>query len=80
MGTSASVRLATNTVCTWFSPEMARSTMDLSGMGRPPRRPSLAVTTTLAPQSTMRSRRLSALKPANTTLCTAPMRAQASMV
>jgi hypothetical protein len=44
------------------------------------RRPTLAVTTTLQPASMMRSRSDSAEKPPKTTECTAPMRAQASMV
>lgn len=42
--------------------------------------PMLAVSTCLLLQSRMRSLKLSALNPANTTLCTAPMRAQASTV
>jgi hypothetical protein len=57
----------------------ASSTVRLSGMVLPPRRPSSAVITALQRASLMRSRRLSAENPANTTLCTAPMRAQASM-
>ncbi len=76
----ASVRRATSTVSTALIPSMARSTVFLRGILLPPRRPSLAVTTTRHPASTIRSRRASALKPPKTTECTAPMRAQASMV
>jgi hypothetical protein len=53
--------------------------MALSGILRPPRSPSSAVMTTFAPASTMRSRNASALNPPNTTECTAPIRAQASI-
>ncbi len=49
-------------------------------MRLPPRSPSLAVTTMRQRASTMRSRRASELKPPNTTECTAPIRAQASIV
>ena len=42
-------------------------------------RPSSAVTTSLAPESSMRERSASAEKPAKTIEWTAPMRAQASM-
>jgi len=80
MEISASVRRATSTVSTSDKPSMARSTVFFRGMRFPPRRPSLAVTTTRQRASTMRSRRASALKPPKTTECTAPMRAQASMV
>jgi hypothetical protein len=80
MGTSPSVRRATRTVSTMDMPSMARSTVFLRGTRFPPRRPSLAVTTTLQRASTMRSRSASAEKPPNTTEWTAPMRAQASMV
>ena len=75
-----SVRRATSTVSTSDMPSTARSTVFLSGIRLPPRRPSLAVTTTLQRASTMRSRSDSALKPPNTTECTAPMRAHASIV
>ena len=60
-------------------PSMARSTVFFSGILLPPRSPSLAVTTILQPASTMRSRSDSAEKPPNTTECTAPMRAHASI-
>jgi hypothetical protein len=80
MGTSASVRRATSTVSTSDIPSIAWSTVRLSGMRLPPRIPSLAVTTILQRASTIRSRSDSELKPPNTTECTAPIRAQASMV
>jgi hypothetical protein len=80
MDVSVSVRRATRTVSTSDMPSMARSTVFLRGMRLPPRSPSFAVTTMRQRASTIRSRRLSALKPPNTTECTAPIRAQASMV
>ena len=73
------VRWTMNTNWTVGQAITASSTVRFSGISLPPRRPSSAVITALALESLMRSRRLSALKPANTTLCTAPMRAQASM-
>ncbi len=79
IGTSCSVRRATSTVSTIDMPSIARSTIALSGMRLPPRMPSLAVITTLQRASTMRSRSASAAKPPNTTECTAPMRAHASI-
>jgi hypothetical protein len=57
----------------------ALSELLLSGIGRPPRTPSSAVTRTRESQSTMRPASASGEKPPNTTECTAPMRAQASM-
>ena len=51
--------------------------MDFSGSCLPPRSCSSAVITITAPASSMRSRRLCAEKPPNTTECVAPMRAQA---
>ena len=80
IGTSVSVRRATSTEVTKARPSTARSTVVLSGIRLPPRRPSFAVTTSFAPASRMRSRSDSAEKPAKTTECTAPMRAQASIV
>ena len=56
----------------------ARSTLALSGIVRPPRRPSSAVITRRESQSRMRPAMDSGEKPPNTTECTAPMRAQAS--
>jgi hypothetical protein len=75
-----SVRRATSTEPTKARPSTARSTVCLSGIVLPPRSPSLAVTTTFAAGVEMRSRSDSAEKPAKTTECTAPMRAQASIV
>ncbi len=57
----------------------ASSTLAFSGTFLPPRRPSSAVMTMLESQSWMRPARLSGEKPPNTTECTAPMRAQASI-
>ncbi len=48
-------------------------------MRLPPRLPSSAVMTMVEPQSSIRPPRLSGEKPPNTTECTAPMRAQASI-
>ena len=58
---------------------MAASVLALSGTLRPPRRPSSAVMTTFDWQSSMRPASESGEKPPNTTECTAPMRAQASI-
>ena len=77
--TSASVRRATSTVSTSDKPSIALSTVFLSGIFLPPRRPSLAVITMRQRASMMRSRSDSALKPPNTTECTAPIRAHASI-
>ena len=74
------MRRATSTDSTKLIPSIARSTIFFSGMRLPPRTPSFAVTTTRHRASTMRSRRLSAEKPAKTTEWTAPMRAHASIM
>ena len=58
---------------------MAASVLALSGTLRPPRRPSSAVMTTFDLQSSMRPASESGEKPPNTTECTAPIRAQASI-
>ncbi len=81
MFTAPPVRRTTTTWSTSTSPSlaMAASTLAFSGTLRPPRRPSSAVMTTLEPQSRMRPARLSGEKPPNTTECTAPSRAQASI-
>ena len=55
----------------------ASSTTGLSGISLPPRNCPSAVITAMAPASMMRSCRLLAEKPPNTTECVAPMRAQA---
>ena len=66
----------------WRTPDMpasALSALAFSGVRRPPRGASSAVTTTRAPESSTRERSASAEKPAKTTEWIAPMRAQASM-
>ena len=57
----------------------AASTLAFSGIVLPPRTPSSAVITSLLVQSAMRPAIDSGEKPPNTTECTAPMRAQASI-
>ena len=57
----------------------ASSTFFFSGTIPPRRYAPSAVMTAIAPLSLIRSRMLSALNPPNTTECTAPIRAQASM-
>ena len=77
-GTSPPVRLTTS----WrtpASPASALSALALSGVRRPPRGASSAVTRSFAPESSMRERSASAEKPAKTTEWTAPIRAQASI-
>ena len=56
----------------------ALSTLPLSGISRPPRTPSSAVTTMLESQSWMRPAIESGENPPKITECTAPIRAQAS--
>ena len=58
---------------------IAASTFALSGTFLPPRTPSSAVITSVEAQSAMRPASDSGEKPPNTTECTAPMRAQASI-
>ncbi len=57
----------------------ATSVLALRGTTEPRRQAPSWVITTLASASMIRSARASEEKPPNTTLCTAPMRAQASM-
>ena len=57
----------------------ASSTAGLSGSGLPFRLPPSLVITSTASASSMRERSASAENPPNTTECTAPMRAQASI-
>ncbi len=57
----------------------ASSTFFFRGTFAPLRQPASAVSSTFAPASFIRSRSASAEKPPNTTECTAPMRAHASM-
>ncbi len=72
-------RRTTTTCRTPGVPSSASSANVLSGTSAPRRNPPSAVTRTVARASLMRSRSDSAENPPNTTLCTAPMRAQASM-
>ena len=57
----------------------ASSTTDFSGTVAPLRQPPSAVSTTRASQSRIRVASASAENPPNTTVCGAPMRAQASI-
>ena len=78
-GTSWPVRLATITVVTVGHSLSASSALPLRGTVVPRRYPPSEVMSTRDFASLMRSRRESGEKPPNTTLCGAPMRAQASM-
>ena len=60
-------------------PSSASSAIFFNGTVWPRRKPPSAVINTFAAASLMRSRSDTALKPPNTTLWTAPMRAQASI-
>ena len=77
-GTSPPVRRTTSSF-TPSRPATALSALALSGVRRPPRGASSAVMTSFAPESSTRERSASAEKPAKTTECTAPIRAQASI-
>ena len=81
MSTAPPVWRTTSTVSTLSVPGSlsAASTLAFNGTVRPPRRPSSAVMMSLLPLSATRSAIESGEKPPNTTECTAPMRAQASM-
>src|ERR1700688_1867604 len=81
IGTGVPVRRTTSTCVTHSVPSMlsAPSTLCLSGTRLPPRSPSSAVMTMLEPQSAIRPPSASDEKPANTTECTAPIRAHASI-
>ncbi len=69
----------TMTFSTVVSPWMATSALVLDGVDLEPRWPLSAQMRTLAPLLSMRALRASALKPPNTIMWMAPMRAQASM-
>ena len=75
------VRLYTTTL--WMDSQppsiSASSTAGFNGISRPPRNCPSAVSTAVAPASIMRSCRLLAEKPPNTTEWIAPMRAHACM-
>ncbi|TNN82664.1 hypothetical protein EYF80_007182 [Liparis tanakae] len=88
MATGFSVLMATNTCCTAGQLRTAVSTVSFSSLTLPPLTPWFTVMTVLdwagnagqtVSPSRIRSARASALKPANTTLCAAPIRAQANM-
>ena len=79
MLTSAPVWRTTSTVSQTSAPTSASSLICLSATCLPPRNPSSEVTSRLHSASRMRLRNDSDEKPANTTLWTAPMRAQASI-
>ena len=76
---SAPVRRATTTVRQFGQLSSALSVLALSGIARPPRTPSSAVTTSVLSQSWIRPASASGEKPPNTTEWMAPMRAQASI-
>ncbi|MNF88610.1 hypothetical protein D3C84_711080 [compost metagenome] len=78
---SPPVRLHTMIFCTLAVSGLvsARSTLALSAVRLPPRRPSSAVITTFDLQSMIRPARASGEKPPNTTEWIAPIRAQASI-
>ena len=79
IGTSPSTRLMTMTFSTVVSPAMATSALVLDGVLLAPRWPLSAQMRILAPLLSMRALSASALKPPNTIMWMAPMRAQASM-
>jgi hypothetical protein len=79
MLTAALVRLTTITEVTPPALSQAASTFAFSGILRPPRTPSSAVTTKVDLQSSMRPASESGENPPNTTEWTAPIRAQASI-
>ena len=79
--TSPPVRCRTSTLLMVLTSGLvsASSTFFFRGTARPPRRPSSAVTTTLASESMIRPESASGEKPPNTTVCTAPIRVHASI-
>ncbi len=79
MSTTFCVRETTMQLSTVGHSRSASSAIALSGMMRPPRRPSSAVMSILQAQSWMRSRSDWAEKPPKTIEWIAPMRAHASM-
>ena len=72
-------RRTTSTACTDGVDSRASSTAGLSSAGLPRRQPPSAVITTFASASLIRPARASAEKPPKTTVCGAPIRAQASI-
>ena len=79
ISTASLVRRTTRQLFTVGVSASGASTFALSGTDLPRRQPPSAVMQSFAPQSLMRSRSASAEKPPKTTVCVAPMRAQASM-
>ena len=77
--TSWPVRLSTMQECTPGLLCRAWSAMSFNGTTWPPRHAPSQVSSTVAPRSLIRSDSESALKPANTTVCRAPSRAEASI-
>jgi hypothetical protein len=66
-------------VCSVSRPAIASSTACLTGAVLPRRRAPSAVMSAVACDTSIRSRTADGAKPPNTTLCGAPIRAQASM-
>lgn len=79
MSVRLSMRRTTMHFLTWRHEESAWSQIFLRSRILPARYPKFDVTTTVAPESTMRSLSASAESPLNTTQWMAPMRAHASM-
>ena len=79
MCTPSPKRSTTRTCSIVGVPTTASSAWRLSPTFLPFRQPPSAVIRTLAPQSLIRPDRASAEKPPNTTVCGAPIRAQASI-
>ena len=79
IGVSSSVRFTTTTCSIFGRLERISSTFSFIGIGLPRRSDVLQVTSTLASETSMRSLTASTEKPPKTTLCVAPIRAQASI-
>ncbi len=79
MAAASPTRRTTRTRCTVGVSVRAWSTLRLSGTIVPWRNPPSAVMTTFACASLIRSRSDSAENPPKTTVCTAPIRAHASI-
>ena len=76
---SAPVDLTTTTVSRSGRSEITSSTCCLTGMNLPLRRAPSATISALARETSSRSRTAVGAKPPKTTVCGAPIRAQASM-
>jgi len=79
MGHGVPVERTTTTVCRPVSSPMVPSTAALTPIVRPLRREPSAVISALAPDTASRSATAFGANPPNTTVCGAPIRAQASM-